>query len=572
LKKKWTVSLAAVILSTSIVSYGSYAFADEAASGMSNTIQQTAPAVYPLTAELDVEVKSVLNEKVTEGTRIGVVVKMKNNSASIKRVPEYELRAITADGVSYTLQPSTTNAKAVQPLAKTELSYMVVLDRTDEVVLKELNWTEVDWYVYPKQETLAATTPITAAPWTGGDMTITDPSMLRQWTDSFVIPSTESPIIWKPVQLQKQSTPQGSAYVLQLLAYNPAGQSETVPSFRMDGKSDAKVYPGQSVEQNAPVLQANESKYVYYSIPVDPDTELRSLNVLTTEQFAGNAGPTTYQVGRLNIALPAVAVPAVYETYQMGSPMTFDSLSTLIHPDMKVSMQELQVTDNPDEGNKLATAKFQLTNEGNLPLSIPSFQTRLLSSTGEQYTGLRQVSSTTSLVPNSSMTITYAYRLPSTEEGSGLTLEVLDAVTAAPFQTTIASYGAVVQPQGTEAAFSVYPFDVKVGHWDMSFQFSPVTLQYSYKAKFYMDVQRKPNVLVEANAPVLQFELQDQLGRVLATSTKSLTGMNRLVSGENPIAFVGTSEQFDSPLRVKIYEVVQTEGGTFKRQVAEFIK
>ncbi|WP_284646088.1 hypothetical protein [Paenibacillus silviterrae] len=572
MNKTWTVSLATVVLSVSILGYGSQAFAEEAAVSSPSAIQQPAAQAYPLISDLNVEVKSLLNEKVAEGTRIGVVVKMKNNTTTMKRVPEYELRVVTTDGVIYTLQPSVSNPKAIQPLTNAELSYMTVLDRTDTVQLKELNWTEVDYYVYPKQETLAATTPITAQPWTGSDMVMTDPAMLRQWAETFVIPSAVSPIQYTPVELRKESTAQGTAYMLQLEAHNPSSLSETVTDFQIDGKSDLKVYPGKRVEQAPLVLNAGESKYIHYAIPVDPDTVLRSLNVLTTEQFTGAAGPVSYQVGRLNISLPAPATAApAYPVYEPGTAMSFDPLSTLIHPDMKVSLQELHLTDNEDEGNKLATAKFQLTNESDQPLEIPIFQTRLLSGTGEQYNGQRQILATKSLVPHSSITLSYAYRLPVTETGEGLALQVLDATSAAPYSTTIASYGVAVQPQDTEAQFSVYPFKAKVESWDVSFQFSATALLYSYKAKFFLELERMPNVQVDASFPSLQFELSDQNGRVMAIATKPLTGANRLVNGENNFTFNGTSEQFTSPLHVKIYEVFTTDGGECRRLVADFI-
>ncbi|NOU94811.1 hypothetical protein GC093_16515 [Paenibacillus sp. LMG 31456] len=583
MNKKLTVTLATLVLSTSILSYGSQAFADEAISV--SPVQATAAAVeaaatvYPLTETLNVEVKSVLNERILEGTRIGVVVKMGNNGAAVTRVPEYELRAVTSDGIMYTLQPSASNPKAIQPKATTDLSYMVVLDRTDKVTLSEVNWTDVDYYVYPKKETLITAVPVTMQPWSGIDTPITDPTAVRKWADFFRIPSLVSPIQYTPVDIHKESTAQGNVFVVQLLAQNPSEQRETIPEFRIDGKTEAKVFSGKRVEEGAIALDAKEEKYIHYVIPTDQDTVLSSLNLLTTESFAQSGAAATnlvqYQVGRLNILLPGTASAQTYPSYVLGNNMNFDNRSELIHPDMQVSLVEFQMSDNEDEGSKQVTAKFKLYNRSDRPLAVPVFQSELVSSDGYQYSGKRQTMTTTSVLPNSGITVNYAYVLPSTETGNGLALKIQDttgttANGSAAFKSTIAAYGVQLQAPAAEDKFSIYPFDVAVEHWDISYLFNTSTHQYTYKGKFLLDIQRQKETQVDASFPRLQFELYDATGRLVATAAKSLIGQERLVSGENNLSFVGNSEQFDTPLTLKIYEVFTTESGDAKRLVTEF--
>jgi len=582
MNRKITVTVAAFMLSASIMSYGSQAFADGTGSvSAESSSVQAAAAVHPLTDVLNVEVKSILNERIVEGTRIGVVIKMSNSGATVTRVPEYELRAVTDEGITYTLQPSAANPKAIQAKATTDLSYMVILDRTDKVTLSEVNWTDVDYYVYPKKETLIAAVPVTSQPWSGMDTEIKDPAAVRKWSDTFRIPSSVSPVEYTPVDIHKESTPEGTVYVVQLLAHNPTEQRETVPDFTIDGKTEKKVFAGKRVEQGAVALDAKEEKYIHYAIPTDQDTELTSLNLLTTESFAQAASDVVqYQVGRLSVLLPGSAAAQTYEAYTLGNRMKFDSRSELIHPDMQVSLVEFHMSDNEDEGSKQVTAKFRLYNQSDRPLAIPTFRTELVSSDGYQYSGKRQAVSTVSVLPNSAITVNYAYVLPSTESGTGLALKIQDSAglgagagaEAAVFKSTIAAYGVQLQEPGTEDQFSMYPFDVKVDSWEISYQFNTQTLSYTYKGKFFLDIQRQKETQVDANFPQLQFELYDSAGRLVGTSVKSLIGHERLVTGENNISFAGTSSQFDSPLNLKIYEVFTTENGEAKRLVTEFIR
>lgn len=573
MKRKIKMTAASVVISASLLAYGASAYAAEDAPP-----EVTAPAVitYQLTDVLDIEVKSVLNERVLDGTRIGVVIRMKNNGAAITRVPDYEVRVKTDAGVEYTLSPSASNVKSIQPKANTELSYLAVIDRTDSFTLSEVNWTDVDYYVYPKKETLIVNAPITIQPWKGTDTPITDPAAVKKWSDSFLIPTLTSPIQYTPVGINKESTAQGTTYVVQLLAYNPTGQRETVPTFLMDGRSESKVFSGKRVEQGEVVVEAKQEKYIHYAIPVDQDTELTSLNLLTPESFTQGAqggAPTvvSYNVGRLNLLLPQQAGTTGLESYVYGNAMKFDQRSELIHPDIAVSVVEFTMQDNEDEGSKNVTAKFKLYNKSDRPLAVPVFQTDLVSADGYTYSGFRQTVAATSILPNSGLTVNYAFTVPASESGKGLSLKIQDAVTAAPYKTTIAAYAMTLQPISIGEQFTVYPFNLKITHWDISSTFNKLgTLQYSYKAKFFMEIKREEQVQVDQSFSKLRFELHDSIDRLIGTADSSFIGAGRLVTGENNIIFSGTSEQFDRPLTIKVYEVFTTANGDSKRLLAVF--
>ncbi|CAG7644165.1 hypothetical protein ACFQI7_09295 [Paenibacillus allorhizosphaerae] len=575
MNKKMRRTLTSVAISAALMS--SYAYPVLAAdapepSATAETVSSSAVAAYyTLTDTLDVQVKSVVNEHVLDGTRLGIVVKVRNNGGKITRVPEYELRVTTSDGVTYTLQPSASNPKSIQPKADTELSYMSVIDRTDDFTLSEVNYTDVDYYVYPKTETLVVAVPVSEQSWKGSDMAITNPAAVKKWSDSFTIPYSNSPIQFTPVGITKELRDQGAVYVVQVLAKNDSDKRETAPDFLVDGKTEAKVFAGERVEKDAVVLEAGEQKYIHYAIPTDQDTVLASLNVLTTEKFvqAGAAASTVlqYKVGRLNILLPNQASGVASAPYTLGETMTFDANSQLIHPDLKVSVVEFNMNDNAEEGNKTVTAKFLLKNGSDRPMNVPVFQTSLISSDGYQYDGNRQAATAATVLPNSGLTVNYAFTLPVSETGENLTLKVEDAVIAAPYKTPIAAYAVQLQKNKSTDTFSVYPFDIKLNSWSVSLAFNGQA--YSYKGKLYLDIQRKNDVQIDSNSPAILLEVYDDGGRMVATIEKSLLGQNRLATGENLLNFTGTSDQFDPTVKLKIYEVFKTKNGQSKRLLAD---
>lgn len=568
----WKKTAAALVITASIATSGAgyiVLAADETVSE-AGVRENT---VYRLTDQLDFEVKGVLNEHIADGTRLGAVVRMKNNGAAIARVPEYELRARTSGGIEYTLQPSALNVQSIQPKASTELSFMTVIDRTDELSLTELSWTDVDLYVYPKKETRIAAAPVAGEAWRGSDSAFADPSVVKPWGEPFQIPALTSPIRYTPAVVNKESTAEGTVYVVQLLAHNPAGQRETVPEFIVEGKSDGKVYTGKRVEQQPVTLDANEEKYIHFAIATDQDTVLNSINVLTPELFAQAGGPAVkYNVGRLNVALPAGSANPAYEAYRLGMPMTFDKRSELIHPNLEVSVVELYMHKNEEEGSQTVTAKFKLYNKSDRPMAVPVFQTDLVGSDGNEYSGSRQSAAAANVLPNAAITVNYAFPVPLSETGTGLALKIQDATTAAPFKSTIAAYSvALQQPASSENEFSVYPFRVKINSWTVGVMFNQnAKLAYTYKGKFHLDLQREDQVQVDGSFPHLLFELYDSSDRLIGTAKGSFLGTNRLVTGENNITFDATTEQFEHTLTVQLYEVFTTANGESKRLLGTY--
>ncbi|MGO4271527.1 hypothetical protein AB4Z22_17055, partial [Paenibacillus sp. TAF58] len=151
-------SLATIVLTAALLTTASFPAwaADDlnlaAAAAAANT-----NISYALKDKIEVEIKSMLNEHESDSTKLGAVIRIKNTSGKISRVPDFELRVRMADGIEYTLQPSAKNPKSIQPKSQQELSYLTTVDRTDDVALTDLSFVDVNLEVYPKAETTLLT-------------------------------------------------------------------------------------------------------------------------------------------------------------------------------------------------------------------------------------------------------------------------------------------------------------------------------------------------------------------------------------------------------------------------------
>lgn len=570
---KLKATAASVIISVSLLGAGLSAYA---AAPVTEAVEVVAPAVvsHKLTEALDVEIKGAVNERVQDGTRLGVVIRMKYNGAAITRVPDYEVRVQTTEGVEYTLKPSASNAKSLQPKVNTELSYLAVIDRTDEVTLTQVNWTDVDYYVYPKKETPILSVPIQGEAWKGSETAITDPTAIKKWSETFTIPGLVSPLQYTPVALTKESTAAGTVYVVQLLAYNPTDKRETVPAFGLDGKGGGKVFAGARVEEEEATLEPKSEKYIHFAIPTEQDTVLQSLNLLTSETFAeaDAAGPveTSFKIGRLNLVLPAESTGTIFTAYTLGSAIAFDGRSQLINPDLAVSVIEYDMHENPEDGNKNVTAKFKLTNKSSKPLAVPVFQADLVSGDSYEYAGSRQETATANVLPSSSLTVSYSFTLPVSEKGNGLVLKVQDAVTAAPYKTTIAAISTNLQ-EAKKDEWSLYPFTVKVKSWTLNSNYGPDTQYgYVYRLKMNLELTREEQVQLDASFPALLVELYDSEGRNVGKGNANVFGENRLVNGDNTITISGASNSLDVHQEIRIYESFATPAGVAKRLLTTY--
>ncbi len=547
---------------------------------------------YALTDKLQVEVKSLLNETTSDGTRIAAVVRVRSLDAKVAKIPDLELRVKTADGYEYPMQASVFNAHAIRPGTTEELNFLVKVDRRDPSELTELVWYAVDWYSYPKKETAQLAVPVKGQEWAGPLSSFTNsPSLVLPWERSFTLsPALESPLVYTPVSVSRDNTPQGPVTTVKMRVENPSATKEAVPDFTLDGKSNGNgskektVFPGKRVEASPFVLEPKEQRYIHFAIPTDKDTVLTGFNVLTTETFRqldpkGQPSQVSYSVGRYQVAMPVMSSTAEFNAakpYETGQPFVFDSLSDTIDPHLSVSMVEFHRHENEGEGYQTVIAKLLLTNNSDLPVPVPTFQTKLITERGMTYSGNRQAGTIAEIMPQTSYAVSYAFNMPTENQDERYVLKFTDAKTAAPASTTIGSYRVTMQETKLDLEnMSFYPFKVKLNGWTLNARYnvptalSPNTpISYTYRMKLDMDITRNEHVVVDPNSSKMQLELVDRTGRILSTKSLPFSGVNRLISGVQFIQFDSLrTEEHEYPLDINIYEVITTPTGEAKRLV-----
>jgi hypothetical protein len=554
------------------------------------------PTPYTLNDTLQVKVKSLLNESTSDGQRIAVVIRARSTAAKVVAIPDMDLRVRAVDGYEYTLKASVFNAHAIRPNTTEELSYMEMVDSKDQIELKELAWMSVDWYTYPKTEKELLAIPILGRSWNGALSSIQDPSAKKAWGESFQIPNIDSPLIYTPVAINRESTQKGTFRTVKLLVENRSAKKETLPVLSMDGKVEAvadvntTLFNGNNTVQEVIALEPGEKRYIYFSIPTDKDTVLGSLNLLSSESYRqldakGVVSQTAYMIGRLNIALPPggqADAPVQSITYQYGTPFSFDSLSDTIDPNMSVSLVELHMHENEGEGYKTVIGKFMLSNNGDQPLPVPVFQTKLETESGVGYSGIRQTTAAQDIMPGTAYVLSYSYSLPIDTKNRVFVLKISDSKAVAsatpataPITSTIGSYIVDLQSDVINAErLSFYPFEVMLNEWQLSARTNAPSatsaITYTYKLKLDLDIERKEKIIVDESFSKMSFELMDPTGKLLSVKTLNFTGVNRLVSGKQFIQFdnLRTDEQ-EYPLSINIYETIATPSGEVKRLVAQ---
>ncbi|WP_166243601.1 hypothetical protein [Paenibacillus turpanensis] len=560
----WKKTALTVALSTSLlVTAAPFALANEA-------LQTTAAifnTTHNLNEQLQVQVKALYNERTSDGVRIAAVVKVNNAANKITRIPTYELRVKTADGVEYTLAGSTTNERSVKPRSQSELSYYTMIDSTEPVEIVELQWVDVDWYTYPKTETVKLSLPVAGSAWTGFDGENQVP--VHKWGESFTIPGSRSPLKFTPVSYSKQLTGEKPATIVKVLVENPTAQRETVPEFTLYGRDNNQTFEGSRVEQSQVAVEPNEKKYIHFTIATEQETTLSSVSVMTPIQHVTAAGASSYQVGRLSLLLPQMTFGSnVTPTpYKLGEIIAVDELSKSINKDVDVSLVSLTLHENQGSGYKTAVAKFKLNNKNSKPVILPNFEAELQSTDGFSYSGVRQTISRTQMVPGLSNVVSYAFTLPASETGENLILKLQDSIGS--YRTDVAAVKTSVVELRSDTELDLYPFKVKVDYMVPEMSYA-LTTGYSYKVKFDAVVTSDEKVIADQDNSLLTIEMIDRNGHVLAQEDVSLVGptetQNQLITGKNTVSFTKLrTEQVETGTSYKIYEKVNTPNGPVKR-------
>lgn len=567
MKTKWKQIIAASIIASVLwIPAATLQVIAKEAPALSSTKKE-----YVLNNSIKASVKSILNEQTTTGSRIAGVVRLFNEGDRIVRVPDYEVRIKTTEGIEYALSPSAANAKAIQPRETVELSYMISVDRSAPLSMSELSWVDVNEFVYPKEENRILSIPVTSLEWKGENAVFSNPEAMKKWGDTFTIPVLSPVIEYTPIRIFEQNTTQGAVTIVGFLAENKSDLKKSIPEFNISGKSDKKVYKGKRLEQGELLLEPGEKRYIHYSIPAEKKSELISLTVLIPESFTSeDKTVTNYSIGQFSIDLVsegsnAFSMTVPMQAYEWNKPITFDALNKAIPSDVVISMVSLHMHKSDGGGFKAAVAKFKLTNKSNRPVPVPEFQTQLMSENGSKYSGIRQKTTVDTLAPNISYVVYYSFVLPNSENGEQLYMELMDGKSVAPYQIPIASFKTKAQEKTSDNDF--YPYKVNLTSWRISssFNVAPSAVNYTYKLNLEFDINQLDEVVVDQSFSKILIEVADEQGKTVVSKNFPFTGENRLINGKQAISF--DSEHLEKSLTFNVYEMIDTPFGGAKRLI-----
>ncbi|CAN7191486.1 hypothetical protein LJR153_000475 [Paenibacillus sp. LjRoot153] len=256
--------------------------------------------------------------------------------------------------------------------------------------------------------------------------------------------------------------------------------------------------------------------------------------------------------------------------YELGTKLALGS--SVVSPNLDVSLIELHAHENDDLGYKTAIAKYKITNNGTSTLALPELQNEIIDNKGNAYTGSRQSEAATQITPGSSYVVSYSYLLPNKEtddEDDSFALNVYDDKSVSEGNVSAGTFKVALQEAETGDTIAIYPFSLKINDSSIGWTYSGGT--YSYVLSLDMDISHEDQVIIDANFSKIQFEMVDSLGRIVGTQDASLMGTGKLTSGSQRVTISGLkNEQVSSGIVVNMYEVINTPNGTAKRLLKQF--
>ncbi|WP_284644444.1 hypothetical protein [Paenibacillus silviterrae] len=467
-------------------------------------------------------------------------------TASMDRKPSLE-------GLSLELNKDVSSTK---PLGKMSLSALFTLAKTGEEVAYELSGQQGVTVAVAKAEALQQggkrQALITAVLHNNSGKTLKAPSLAGS------LVSASSELTWKTDAVLKPESyvATGADATYKFAAEIPEGVDETTLQFLI----------GEEVSASS--AAANTSS--------NTGTTNTSANSNANQASSGSSTASTVPVATVSLEGGLISVDSGLEqltSYELGKPLVFDTTSKLIDSKLEVSVVELSGHTNAENGYQTVVAKFKFLNKSGQTMTLPTFATELTDAFGTSYPGTRQTTELQQLIPNSAYVYSYSYLLPPASEGP-YKLSILDQSTTSKYKVSISDYAVQVNKLGEELPYDIsptlamYPYKIRVESYDISALYSGGN--FSYKLGLSLDIQKEEQVITDSAFSTLEFEIIDRNGRTLGSSVQTLQGTNKLISGLQTISFTNLkTEQYNFPLRVRVYEAIATPTGTVKRLLAE---
>lgn len=554
------------------------AYAADAAGEAAAAKPAAAPAAYALNSSLQAEVKSIAAERTAAGVRVGVVALLRNTTNQNTRVPDYELHVRTAEGVVYKLEPSAANSRFLRPQSEEELGFMVEIEGVAAIDISNLQWVDVDYYVYPKKETVILNIPVNGNVWQGAEAG--GGLAAVNWGQPFEMNALESSLVYTPVALNEQTTPAGIVKVIKLRVKNTGTVKKTVPALTVEANDGTETFAGRRAEAGDVVLQPNEETFVHLVLPAKPNSTFANATIGTAESFVtmvdGSPQRTEYRVGHAKLNLPAQATPVItIPSYKLGDAVDLSKFSDAIPGDVNVALMEMSMFEPQGAGYRSIVAKFKVENKGTKTLSIPPLQMEIVGENGSRYVGVRQSNAAAEVLPGLATVVSYVFTVPSSETGHNVTLKLQEPVATAEgtlIRSDLVGVKLDAQQPGTDRTFSFYPYTVTLNSKTLTTIYN-LAEGHSYKLKLNLEIEKAEQVVTDRDFSLMEVEIVDPFGRTLGSTELSFisnlpNGNLQLMSGDSVVYFSNIrTEQSQSNLTINIYEKIQTENGNVKRLI-----
>ncbi|CAG7642498.1 hypothetical protein PAESOLCIP111_04347 [Paenibacillus solanacearum] len=376
------------------------------------------------------------------------------------------------------------------------------------------------------------------------------------------------------IQASAVKTPEGSKLTARAELSNTGTALETVPGltsqFQFAGSGIAAAAVDGGVH---PAFLAPGETTVYRFSAILPDVwgenrvELSVFNKKTAGSSTVSVPAALFELKREQVTAGEPLPEGI--PYLIGDPVKIEP-NNLLDERIGLSLMSLYTHTNEDSGYQTAIAKWKVTNRGDTALTLPPFQTELIGSTGKVYAGTRQNSAPASLLSNTSYVVSYSYMIPLTETGDSFVMHAVDDKTSPSNRLTIAAVRVQPQKESQTNVVSLYPYRIEFKEHHYLWTYDKSDNVFGFKMRLLLNIAKQEQVVVDSGFSKLQLELTDASNRILGTQTVPFVGVNKLVSGMQTINFSNLkTDQVDSRMTVKVYEVIDTPSGQAKRLIQE---
>ncbi|CAG7653671.1 hypothetical protein ACFQI7_31380 [Paenibacillus allorhizosphaerae] len=376
------------------------------------------------------------------------------------------------------------------------------------------------------------------------------------------------------VQASAVKTPEGSKLTARAELSNTGPMLEAVPGLTSQYQFAGSGISAAAVDNGVhPSFLAPGETTVYRFSAILPETwgENRIEMTIFNKKPAGS-GTISIPAALFELKPEHIAngepLPAGI-SYRLGDPVNLEP-NNLLDERIELSLQSLYTHTNEDSGYRTAIAKWKVTNRGDTMLTLPLFQTELIGPAGKVYAGTRQNGTPASLLSNTSYVVSYSYMIPLSETGDSFVLHAVDDKTSPSNRLTLAAVRVQPQKEKQTNIVSLYPYQIEFQEHHYLWTYDKSDNEFGFKMRLLLNISKQEQVVVDAGFSKLQLELTDASNRVVATQTVPFVGVNKLVSGVQTINFSNLkTDQIESRMTVKVYEVIDTPNGQAKRLIQE---